>query len=95
MLVALAISAAACSSQVANDDSTVNKPPIDSVLSDHTDSLMRISGVIGTAIGECDGSPCIKILVVSTTPALERILPKTLDGHRVIIEETGIVRPQR
>ena len=69
--------------------------PIESVLRSHTDSLMRINGVIGTAIGDCDGSPCIKVLVIAATPELQRVIPKTLEGHKVIIEETGVVRPQR
>jgi hypothetical protein len=56
---------------------------------------MRINGVIGTAIGACDSVPCIKVLVVTTTPELQREIPKTLEGHTVVIEETGIVRPQR
>lgn len=69
--------------------------PIESVLSSHTDSLMRISGVVGTAIGACDAVPCIKVLVVTVTPELERVIPKTLDGYRVVIEATGVIRPQR
>jgi hypothetical protein len=56
---------------------------------------MRISGVIGTAIGACDSVPCIKVLVIASTPELQRVIPKTLEGHKVIIEETGVVRPQR
>ena len=71
------------------------KAPIDSVLRSHTDSLLRISGVIGTAIGACDSVPCIKVLVVAATPELQRAIPKTLEGHTVVIEETGVVRPQR
>lgn len=73
----------------------MTKTPIESVLRSHTDSLMRISGVIGTAIGACDSVPCIKVLVVTATPELQRVIPQTLEGHKVIIEETGVVRPQR
>jgi hypothetical protein len=94
-LIAYAIGAAACSSRDVTQDSTVAHAPIDSVLRSHTDSLMRVNGVVGTAIGECDGSPCIKVLVVAATPELQRVIPKTLEGHKVVIEETGVVRPQR
>ena len=71
------------------------KAPIESVLRSHTDSLMRITGVIGTAIGACESVPCIKVLVVTSTPELQRVIPTTLEGHKVVIEETGVVRPQR
>lgn len=94
-LIACAIGAAACSSGQSTQDSAVTKTPIESVLRSHTDSLMRINGVIGTAIGACDSVPCIKVLVVSETPELQRVIPKSLEGHRVVIEETGVVRPQR
>ena len=70
------------------------KKPIELVLRTHTDSLMRIPGVVGTAIGLCDTTPCIKVLVARTTPVLQRSIPDTLDGWRVVIEETGIIRPQ-
>ena len=73
----------------------MTKTSIESVLRAYTDSLMRINGVIGTALGECAGTPCIKVLVVSVTPELQRVIPRTLDGHAVVIEETGVVRPQR
>jgi hypothetical protein len=94
-LIACAIWAAACSSGQPSQDSAVTKTPIESVLRAHTDSLMRVNGVVGTAIGECDGSPCIKVLVVTATPELQRVIPATLEGHKVVIEETGVVRPQR
>jgi len=50
--------------------------------------------MVGTAIGLCDTTPCIKVLVARTTPVLQRSIPDTLDGWRVVIEETGIIRPQ-
>lgn len=65
---------------------------IEQVLKENTDKLMSIPGVVGTAIGSCDGSPCIKVLVEKKTPALEKQIPKTLDGWKVEIEEVGKVR---
>lgn len=58
----------------------------------HTDSLMAIPGVVGIGLGECDGTPCIKILVAEMTEALARRLPKTLEGHPVEVEVTGEFR---
>jgi hypothetical protein len=55
---------------------------------------MRVPGVVGTAIGLCDGKPCIKVLVVRATPELRKAIPDSLEGYRVILDETGTVRPQ-
>ncbi len=65
---------------------------IEEVLSQHTDSLMSIPGVVGTAIGECAGKPCIKVLVVKKTPELSAKLPTTLDGFVVDVQETGEIK---
>ena len=65
---------------------------IKAVLREHTDRLMSLPGVVGTAIGECEGKPCIKVLVVKETPELVNEIPRTLEGYPVIIEETGEIR---
>lgn len=65
---------------------------IEAVLKHHTDRLMALPGVVGTAIGECKGKPCIKVLVVEETPELLKLIPSTLEGFLVIIEETGEIR---
>ncbi len=65
---------------------------IEEVLSQYTDSLMSIPGVVGTAIGECEGQPCIKVLVVEKTPELLGKIPSTLEGFVVDVQETGEIR---
>ena len=50
---------------------------------------MAIPGVVGVAIGECRGAPCISVLVVAKTPELERRLPTSLDGYPVEARVTG------
>ena len=65
---------------------------IQAVLQRHTEGLMALPGVVGTAVGECEGKPCIKVLVVKRTPALVQRIPSTLEGFRVVIEETGEFR---
>lgn len=62
------------------------------VLARHTDRLMAVPGVVGTAEGECRGRPCILVLVDRRTPALERAIPRELDGVPVEIRETGPIR---
>ena len=66
---------------------------IQEVLKQHTDRLMSIPGVVGTAIGECDGSPCIKVLVVKKSTDIMNKIPSKLDGFPVAVEETGTIRP--
>lgn len=67
---------------------------INAVMEAHTKSLMEIPGVAGVAIGELeDKTPCILILVIEQTPALESKLPKALEGHPVQILETGEIKP--
>src|SRR5439155_1082236 len=43
---------------------TVATRTINQVLAAHSDSLMALPGVVGTAIGLCDGEKCIKVMVV-------------------------------
>lgn len=68
---------------------------IKQVLEAHVDELMAIRGVAGVAIGlSSDGkTPCLQILVTKRTPELEARLPRTLEGHPVVVEETGEIRP--
>jgi len=72
----------------------MERPPIESVQAEHTDRLMKIPGVVGTGIGLCDSTPCIKVLVIRATPELRKLIPESLDGYRVVLDETGVVRPQ-
>ena len=66
---------------------------IDEVLADHTDSLMAIPGVVGTAIGLCDGERCIKVLLADSNPETKRRIPARLESYRVVVEVTGTIRP--
>lgn len=65
---------------------------IESVLQGHTDALMSLPGVVGTAQGECAGTPCIKVYVVQETPQLLDRIPAAIEGYRVVVEETGEIR---
>ena len=65
---------------------------IEEALNAHTDEWMSIPGVVGTAIGEFKGKPCIKILVVRKTEQLKKKIPSQVEGFPVVIEETGEIR---
>jgi hypothetical protein len=60
----------------------------------HSAELLEISGVVGVAEGERDGQPVVQILVERRTPGLLARLPATLDGHPVVVIETGEIRSQ-
>lgn len=68
------------------------KKNIEAVLKEHTDELMAMPGVVGTAQSLCDGQPCIKIYVSEMTEELQQTLPKTLEGYPVDVEVTGEFR---
>ena len=53
---------------------------------------MSVPGVVGTALGAHQGKPCIKVYVTAKTPALADQLPSALDGHQVVLEETGEIK---
>jgi hypothetical protein len=59
------------------------------VLKKHTDSLMSIPGVVGTAQGESKGKPCLKVFVTQKTKEIMRMIPSKIEGYAVRIEESG------
>lgn len=61
----------------------------------HAAELMAIPGVEGVAMGLLDDgkTPCLQILVVRRTPELEARLPARLEGHPVVLVESGELRP--
>lgn len=67
---------------------------IDEVLKAHSDSLMALPGVVGTAIGLCDGERCIKVLVADSNAAANSRIPARLEGYRVVAEVAGTIRPR-
>jgi hypothetical protein len=72
----------------------MSPPSIEEVLLRHTRAWMSVPGVVGTAIGRCDGLPCIKVLVAQKTRAVEEKIPATAEGYPVTVEVTGPFRPR-
>ena len=69
---------------------------INDVKEAHTGELMAITGVVGVYVGKLDdGTPCIGVMVVKKMPELEQKIPKTLEGHPVVIHESGVIRPMK
>lgn len=79
-----------------------NPPPapkrdINAVLADHDKRTLAIPGVVGIYVGLLpDGrTPCLKVMLARKSPELERSIPPTLEGHPVLTEVTGEIRPLR
>ena len=53
----------------------------------------EIEGRVAIGLLDDGETPCLKIMVEKMTPELEKGLPKTLDGHPVVVEESGVIRP--
>lgn len=67
---------------------------INAVLTDHTQKIMALPGVVGLYIGAREDSQlCIRVMVVERTPELEKKIPTELEGHPVEIDVTGEIRP--
>jgi len=67
----------------------ITSKSIDEVLQENRPHLMTIQGVVGTSIGDCNGNPCIKVLVEKKTPILQQQIPSMLETWQVEIVEKG------
>jgi hypothetical protein len=61
---------------------------IEQVLAEHTDALMAVPGVVGTAIGASG----IRVFLADAT-ARPRI-PTQIEGYAVSVEVTGLITPR-
>ena len=97
-LVATLVVAAALASCARRDHreetQAVTSKTIEAVLAAHTNSLMALPGVVGTAIGLCDGAPCIRVFLADSGAAARRRIPTQLEGYPVKVEVTGPIRPR-
>jgi hypothetical protein len=67
----------------------VSGKTIQQVQQEHTDAWMAIPGVVGTAIGQRQGKPCILVLTAANTEQVRRKIPPTVDGYPVVVQYTG------
>ena len=52
-----------------------------------TDKVMGRPGVSGTAIGEQDGKPCLKVYL--SDAGAKKAIPRSQDGFPVVVEVSG------
>ncbi len=65
---------------------------IQQILAEHTPVWMALPGVVGIAIGEHSGRPCLKVYVARATDELIAQIPPTVEGYPVVLEQTGEFR---
>jgi hypothetical protein len=62
------------------------------VLEAHAPRLLAIDGVVGVGRGQCNGAPCLKVMVRKKTPDLTNKIGSHADGYRIKLIETGKIR---
>ena len=84
-----------CQKNMAQNNSPSPKRDINAVLRDHDKQLLAIPGVVGVyvAVLEDGQTPCLKVMLARKTPESDRDLPKSIEGHPVVSEVTGEIRP--
>jgi hypothetical protein len=70
----------------------VSAEPIEDVLARYTPQWLATEGVVGTAIGRHQGEPCMVVFATERTQALDRSIPPTVEGYRVVVEVAGPFR---
>ncbi len=83
---------ARCRSSDFGKGQSVPEQTIEQVQEEHTDEWMAIPGVEGTALGLSKDKPCILILSSVKAQQLRDKIPPMVQGHPVIIKETGTFR---
>lgn len=65
------------------------------VIAEHAEAWLAIPGVEGAAVGllEDGRTPCVQILVERRSDALRARLPESVDGHPVVLIESGGLEP--
>lgn len=81
---------------------TTDKSPaplrdINAVLTDHDEQLLAIPGVVGVCVGLLDDqkTPCLKVMLAHGDRRLKTSIPSVIEGHPVVTEVTGVIRPMK
>lgn len=88
-LVAGAMACGQTGAEAGPEEGPIVEKTIGEVLKEHTNSLMLLPGVVGTAQGLCSGEPCIRVFVVEETEELLEQIPDEIEGYAVDVQQTG------
>lgn len=97
MLMAIILVSCAQNPVAQRSEQQVPQKTIAVVLEEVSSSLLSISGVVGAGEGVCGNKACIRVYVLQESPELLRLIPETIDGYPVVIEQTGQIHtlPER
>ena len=84
-----------CPIAMKNPQASQPRRDINAVLADHDKELLAIQGVVGVYVGlSRDGkTTCLKVMLARKDAAVERRIPRALEGYPVVTEVTGEIRP--
>lgn len=83
---------ASCQGTNGGQGANVQKSDINDVLKANTPAIMALDGVTAVGIGALDdGTPSINVYVVKKTDEIIGKIPAELDGHPVVIIESGVI----
>ncbi|MBI4202005.1 MAG: hypothetical protein HY532_02665 [Chloroflexi bacterium] len=67
----------------------MQRRPIAEVLAEHADWLMGFPGVVGVAHAPSGAAPAILVMVAGGKADLLQLLPASVEGYPLLVEETG------
>ena len=88
---------AGCLHHMNHDEASASRRDINAVLADHDKELMAMPGVVGVYVGvlQDQRSPCLKVMLARKDSALEKKIPRSLEGYPVVTEVTGKITPMK
>jgi hypothetical protein len=89
--VLVAVNGSGCRDDGAKSEQTqrMADKTIQQVQEEHTDEWMALPGVVGTALGQCAGKPCILVFTAANTEQVRQKIPPTVEGYPVVVQYTG------
>ena len=58
------------------------------------ETLLSMPGVAGVADGDCDGEPCIRVMLEYDAPELIAKIPEDYNGFPVQVDVSGIIQAE-
>jgi hypothetical protein len=67
---------------------------IEQIKEHYESDLLRINGVLGVGISECEDEPCIKVYLENESLNVQKQIRKRLNGFKVDTQVTGYIQAQ-
>jgi len=60
----------------------------------HKRKMMAKTGIVGAALGPCEGKPCLLVLTAANAEHIRREIPPTVAGYPVVVPYAGRIHAQ-